>query len=354
MKSENLINILLEHNKKQSEEFSGADATLSRKVYRVEHPTEIAALKCMDGRLRLPVITKTPIGIIRPFRNLGGQFDLGWPFFGLLVKEWVEHSISRGRNCIVLSTYHYSKSDKHLGCKGFNCDTNLARTETMRLKEQFERVFGKLHSVVYPIVLGIETDEDALILHGENGELFDLSTITEITPKELSNKICSLFPDMRPRMADDLLPLLIGNIEHIKEMRGIKRQTDDINHRESVLGVGRGFDWLHLHNKALLVGPFSYNLREPIGKAAGILLDNLKQGRIDEKDGIVLMISAIYRKKVGIDYQLAQEKAISLAEFSVRTINEEVPELMPYLTVLVGTVHMDTLYFNRIPYLASK
>ena len=354
MKNENLIDFLLEHNKKQSEEFSGPDAALSRKIYRAEHPTEIAALKCMDGRLHLPIITKTPLGMIRPFRNLGGQFDLGWPFFGLLVKEWVEHSISRGRNCIVLTTYHYSKSDQHLGCRGFNYDTNLARTETIRLKEQFERVFGKLHSVVYPIVLGIETDEDALILHGENGELLDLSKITEVDVRELRIKIGILFPDMRPRMADDLLPLLIGNIEHIKEMKEMKRQTSDINHRESVLGVGRGFDWLHLHNKALIVGPFSYNLREPIGKAAGILLDNLKQGRIDEKDGIVLMISAVYRKKVDIDYQLAQEKAISLAELSVRTIKEEVPELVPYLTVLVGTVDMNTLYFNRIPYIASK
>ncbi len=308
----------------------------------------------MDGRLHLPIITKTPLGMIRPFRNLGGQFDLGWPFFGLLVKEWVEHSISRGRNCIVLSTYHYSKSDKHLGCRGFNYDTNLARTETIRLKEQFERVFGKLHSVVYPIVLGIETDEDALILHGENGELFDLSTVTEITTKELSKKISALFPDMRQRMADDLLPLLIGNIEHIKEIREIKRETNDINHREFVLGVGRGFDWLHLHNKALLVGPFSYNLREPIGKAASILLDNIKEGRINKEDGIVLMISAVYRKKVGIDYQLAQEKAISLAELSVQTIKEVVPELMPYLNVLVGTVDMNTLYFDRVPFDVSK
>jgi hypothetical protein len=68
--------------------------------------------------------------------------------------------------------------------------------------------------------------------------------------------------------------------------------------QEQVLAVGRGFDWLHLPNKALIVGPYrfvdfkhcckafrmtrfiSYNLGDPIATAGSLLLSNLKDGRI--------------------------------------------------------------------------
>lgn len=349
MKSEKLVQFLLEHNKKQSEEFTNPDAVLSRKLYRSKHPTEITALKCMDGRLNLSIFTKTPIGIIRPFRNIGGQFDLGWPFFGLLIKEWVEHSIFKKRTCIVLITYHYSKSNTHLGCRGFNYDTSLALTQAKKLKEQFERVFGKLHSVVYPVMVGIETDEDALIIHGENRELFDLSKETSSDETTIKKKIEKLFPAMQQEMIEDFLPLLVGNIEHVKEIRETKRPAEDTNHKEFILGIGRGFDWLHLHNKALLIGPFSYNLKDPISKAAGILLDNIKNKRIDENDGVILIVSAVHRKRIGTEYQLAIEKSISLAELTIQTIQEQTPELIPHLSVIAGTVDMNTRKFTPLP-----
>lgn len=350
MNDEKLINFLLEHNTKQSTEFSSPDASLSRKLYKAKHPTTIVALKCMDGRLHLPIITKTPLGIIQPFRNIGGQFDLGWPFFGSLIKELVTSSVKNGDNCIILNTYHYSKSDSHLGCKGFGYNTELAISETKKLKEQFERVFGQHHNVVYPILVGIETDEDTLILHGNNDEKLDLSTTLDIDADDLKHKIQNLFPDMKGQLIKDFLPLLIGNIRHIKEIREQKRPIIEINHRESILAVGRGFDWLHLHNKALIIGPFSYNLKDPISKAAGILLDNLKQGRINNEEGVVLMASAIYNEASSIEYYLAKEKVLSLAKFSLETIKEQVPELVPHISVLAGTVDMNTRYFNRIPF----
>ena len=35
-------------------------------------------------------------------------------------------------------------------------------------------MFGLGHDTVYPLVCGFETDEDALLLHGENGRILDL------------------------------------------------------------------------------------------------------------------------------------------------------------------------------------
>ena len=96
------IDFLLELNTKHSREY--IELASERRRYRGEHPTEIAALKCMDGRLHLPVITKTALGIIQPFRNLGGKFDLGWPFFQSKIDEWVQYSVGRGRHCLVFVT----------------------------------------------------------------------------------------------------------------------------------------------------------------------------------------------------------------------------------------------------------
>ncbi len=350
MKNDKLINFLLKHNEKQSAEYSNPDAMLERRLYRVKHPTEISAWKCMDGRLHLPIITETPLGIIQPFRNIGGQFDLGWPFFGLLVKETIDYAISRGRESMILVTYHYSKSDQHLGCKGFGYDKEASLKFTANLVSQVERVFGKLHAVVYPIHAGVETDEDALVFHGRDGEIFNLAKVTDDNEEKLRIRISKLYPDMQRQMIEDLLPLVLGNLRHIAAKRKEKKPKEVNNHEEQILGVGRGFDWLHLHNKALLVGPFSYDLGDPIGKAAGILLDNLKNKRIPMREGVVLMTSAVYREEVGIERQLANEKALSLANFAMATIKEKVPELFPHLNVLVGTVDLNTRKFNRMPY----
>src|SRR6185437_13558885 len=160
----NLVEFLTERNKEQSKTYTSSDAVLWRQQYRAKYPTEIAALKCMDGRLNLALMTETPPGIIQPFRNIGGKFDLGWPFFCVLMREWVEYALSRGRDCMVLVTYHYSKGDSHRGCKGFGYDTKAAIANAEALRAKFEDVFGSSHQIVYPIVVGIETDSDSLVL----------------------------------------------------------------------------------------------------------------------------------------------------------------------------------------------
>ena len=235
MSESDLVQFLLDHNREQSKIFSSSDSVLWRKQYRAKHPTEIAALKCMDGRLHLPVMTNTPLGIIQPFRNIGGIFDLGWPFFGVVLKDWVDYAVSRGRDALILVTYHYSKGDKHRGCKGFDYDTGAAKAAATQLKEQIESVFGKEHAVVYPVLIGIETDEDALILHGQNNKVMDLSAITNSDIDLLQNELHSLFPDMKTQVIQDLLPLVVRNIGYVQETRATGRKPMDSDHREQIL-----------------------------------------------------------------------------------------------------------------------
>ncbi len=345
-----IATFLLDHNRKQSALFTSPDAVGGRQLYRAKHPTEIAALKCMDGRLNLAIMTETPPGIIQPFRNIGGKFDLGWPHFGQVFEGWVNYSISRGRRCLVLVTYHFSKGDAHRGCAGHAYDTIAARENAAELVRQIDRVFGGDHATVHPILVGIETDEDALVLHGEHGTVNladEYSGSTGKVERSIQEKV---YPDMQPEMIADLMPLVIGNLRHIDAIRKAKRPIADAEHKEQVLAVGRGFDWLHLPNKALIVGPYSYNLGDPIAVAGTVLLGNIKAGRIRGEDGVVLLSSAAYRKEQGFEQYRAVEKARALARFALATLHERVPELKPYLRTLVGTTDFDTRLFTPLPF----
>lgn len=347
MPNRNLTKFLLNHNKKQSTLFCSPDAALSRHQYRSKHPTSIAAMKCMDGRLNLSIMTDTPPGIIQPFRNIGGIFDLGWPYFGELIHEWVKNAINKGSDCLIMVTYHWSKSSRSRGCKGFDYNVQTAIEYTKNLKSQVEQVFGKNHHTVYPIQVGIETDQDALTLHGKNGKTMNLADHIGGTKEELHLYLQKLYPDMKQQILEDFIPVLMGNLQHIAAIQKSKRPIEQAEHKEQILAIGRGFDWLHLPNKALIIGPYSYNLAEPIITAAHLLMDNLTKGRIPKNNGIVLMSSAAYRDEAGPERFRAIEKAQSLAHFSLETIRMHIPQLLPHIRPLIGIVNLNTRLFTK-------
>ncbi|MDD3528408.1 MAG: hypothetical protein PHS77_00895 [Gallionellaceae bacterium] len=81
-------------------------------------------------------------------------------------------------------------------------------------------------------------------------------------------------------------------------MRATPRALD-IEHREWMICVGRGCDWLHMPNLALIIGPYSPDLADPIRKAAGIIESNMCNGRIPD-DGFLLLASSPY-DEIGVD-----------------------------------------------------
>ncbi len=78
----------------------------------------------MDGRENIPVVTNALVGILMPFRNLGGQFDLGWPHLGEVFAHHAQRTVSQGCRVLILITYHFSKGDVRRGCAGFGFDTD--------------------------------------------------------------------------------------------------------------------------------------------------------------------------------------------------------------------------------------
>ena len=341
-----LVREVIERNIEQSTIFRSSDAYLARKFYRAQHPTEILWFKCMDGRLHGPVITETPVGIIQPLRNLAGSFELGWGYLADIFLQWVMYAVQNGRRCLPFITYHWSKSDVHKGCKGHNYDVEKAKLDASRLVHNIEKAFGKDHQIVYPIMVGIETDEDAMVLHGADGDSINLIDELETASDILKTKIRKLYPDMDKQVVEDLFALVEGNIRHIHDLRANPRPDQQTMHGEQIIAVGRGFDWLHWLNRALIIGPFSYDVATPIATAATIVLDNINKGLVPREEGALLMTSGVYRQPTGPEPILAELKANYLEEFALNVIKTRVPDLYPHLHVLSGSVDMETRMFN--------
>ena len=318
------IDWLFERARDYSARFCSPENWLARERYRALHPTAIAVLKCMDGRINIPVATNTPLGIIQPFRNLGGIFDLGWPHLGEVLAGYVQRCVREGRQVLMVITYHFSRGNVQRGCAGFNCDTAAAIAHTRHIKAQVESVFGLGHDTVYPLLCGFETDEDALLIHGEQGEVLDLSKAGALDEDTLVQQLAALFPDMPQQIRRDLLPLLAGNLAHIREVRQMHRAAD-IEHREWMICLGRGFDFLHMPNLALIVGPYSPELADPVGKAASIIAANMALGRIPD-DGFLLLASVPY-EELGVDRARAELKSAFLADFAAGVIAAQYPAL---------------------------
>jgi hypothetical protein len=333
------IDWLLQLSRTHSDQYCDPDAYLARKRYRAEHPTEVLALKCMDGRLHLPHATGTPMGIIQPFRNLGGIFDLGWPYLGDLLAESVHRAISQGRRVLVIITYHFSRGEPARGCAGFDCNTDAARAHAFGIAEQVRTIFGQAQQSVYPLVCGFETDEDALLLHNNAQSVLDLAELAAPDLASLSARLQALYPDMPEQVLTDLLPLIEGNVRHIADIRHSQR-SPAIEHREWIICVGRGFDFLHVPNVALIVGPYSPNLAHPIHKAADIIQANMTQGRIPD-DGFLLLSSAPFLES-GPDRARAAVKARFMADFAARVIAECQPGLAPKMHLRTAVLDWPT------------
>lgn len=328
------IDRLIHHADRHSQEFKSPESWLERSRYHAKHPTDIVAFKCMDGRINIPVATNTSYGIMLPFRNLGGSFHLGRPHLGEVLSEHVQSVAGQGRRILALVTYHYSKGDSRRGCAGFNFDTDTARSHTFGIQRQVEAVFGTGHNTVYPlvcVVCGFETDKKALVLHGSNGEVLDLSTVSSTNHDTFSELLARLYPDMPDQMRQNLLPLVLGNIAHIGEIKQANRKLN-IEHREWMICIGRGFNWLHMPNLALIISPYSPDLADSIRQAAGLIEANVRAGRIPD-DGVLLLAETPYR---GVDHARTELKSRILSGFAADGIRTEFPKLAEKIQVLTA------------------
>jgi hypothetical protein len=342
---------LLEHNATQSAAYVADEP--HRLAYRKDHPTEVIAAKCMDGRVHLPVYTETPLGSVYPFRNLGGFLNPAWPHYGSLLARHVTATNREGRPCLIAQTYHWSRSVPSLGCKGFGYDVAGARCYTRKMKAKLDRIFTNREKV-YPIQLGLETDVEAIVVHNDGDEVLDLSKESGYTDEDFRHHLLRMFPNMPEQVRNDLSFLLMGNQRHVAAVRKENRTTKQQDHCERMLGYGRGFDWLHTPNLAFIVGPYDLDFTTPIAKAIGLLDENRKSCRIDVDDGLVLMTSAIYHDDAnddGVDENLARVRTVS-AYKTVKKVIESEPyrHMLDLFVPLVGIMNRRTRKFTLVDF----
>lgn len=351
---------LVQENQEQSALFCSPNESGPRRRYRKHHPTRTCAFKCSDGRIRMHDFTRLPKGYFQPFRNIGGRFNLGWPYLHKVVGDWVRRNyFDDGFDCLALLTYHYSETDppppedeihdgEWHGCRGFGYNVEAARDHIRDLEQQIERTFGS--QVLLPVMTGIETNTDRLIIHGKReDQILDLGEVTSVEPAELIHTLRLFHPDMTDRVARDILPMLTGNLEHIRYIEETRREITDNRHGEYIIAIGQGLDWLERLNTAMIVGPFDLDLASQILTAADIVWKNWKSGEIAEYGGMVLHTSAVYWDEAGYEKQLAIEKTWQLREFSYTLIKQHFPqEMLDRLEILSGIVNMNTRLMTPI------
>jgi hypothetical protein len=247
---------------------------------------------------------------------------------------------------LIFISYHFSRGDSQRGCAGFGYSTEAALAHTHRIKQQAEKIFGSGHATVYPLICGFETDEDSLMLHGSNDELLDLAQIAPAQVTTLGPRLARLYPDMPEQMRADLLRLLRGNLEWITQVRQSERELE-IEHREWMICLGRGFDFLHTPNLALIIGPYSPDLADPIRKAAGIIEANMRAGRIPD-DGFLLFSSVPY-DEIGVDQARAELKSRFLGNYAAEVIRKDFPALAKRLHTKTAILSWHSRELSLLP-----
>lgn len=317
---------VLDLNRRQSEKFCSPAAQLALDMHRSEYPPMILSFECMDGRVDFPGSANLPIGAVERYRHIGGQFELGSDNLRSLVWDAVRRAIalSRPRRVIVVCTYHFSRGSADRGCAGHKNNTEAAKAGAIMLKKQFERVFGVSNGVVFPIVIGIETDEDGFIFHGESGTILQISEYVD--ESKIISDISALYFGFDPVVLKTVVRIATGNMGHIGEVRASGRDDSDFSHSEGMIFVGRGFGWFQERKQgALIIGPYDDDLIRAVGVAGSIVLSNIKKGRTGVERALLLTSSPYFSP--GYDEAMAKENSAYLMRVATKAIRDAVSDL---------------------------
>jgi len=355
-----LIDWLKGVNEEYSQRFCSPSAQMERRSFRLKYPVGLFCFGCMDGRNNIHNATELPAGIMKNYRHAGPwewSNSLDQLFYGDLM-YW----INQGKECLVFVSYHFSKSNKDWGCAAFECDTNKAIASNINFKKKIERVYGA-GSAVSSVLLGFETDEESMIIHGHDcAQVLRVADLVEFNETDIQEKLTVLFPGISLEVKNLLLRLISGNFNHVSKNRRKNRPAVALNHNERVVAVGQGLGWFYRPNQAIIIGMHSNKSGEAIVKAVKIVYDNLLSGRISKEKGFILLASSSFCRDIraeklmgcaGSEERRACERAKENMRFALEVIKAHLPkkkysELMPYMHLLTVITDLDTGKFIEV------
>lgn len=318
MRGMTITDYILEVNRQSSHMFLQQESWRLR--HQARHPTQVGATKCADGRLHFAYATSTATGIVKPFRAVGGRFRGYWPAFTKRLIGWNQSAVERGARSLLFVTYHFSQSQKHLGCLGWQCDTDAARAHAQMLSKELKTLFGEQMTV---ILTGFETDRDNLILHGKENDISG-DMLIGMPEDDVRTQLALAFPKVDLQTRKDIVPFLMGNAAHVEQLTLQPRDLTQLGHHERILAIGQCYDWIAQKNQALIINDVDPNLDDAIIKMAGIIEENFDHA--PPEDTFCIFTNIPY-KLSGQEQRQAEMRALGLQQFAQEHIRAKKPNL---------------------------
>jgi hypothetical protein len=290
--------------------------------YFKAHKTFFGCLKCMDGRVEFPAMTKTARGLVKPYRAIGGKFELFWPAFSRSLSLWVKQAIEHDAHSCIFVTSHFCSLRPELGCKGWHNDVAAAQGHMEKLARQMTEDFG---DQLVAIPASVDTSYDNMTLHGPGGTMSG-EGLNGLDIDAIRGEIRRIFPDMPAQVIKDLAPFMEGNAARVAELKAKPRTDRELEHDERVIALGEGFDGLAAQNFALMIGDGDPNLDAAVVMAAKMIEAKGSEATIFTNifyGGLRGILSSLPT----MDEKCAVRRARGLQEFAQLHIKEHCPKL---------------------------
>lgn len=301
---------------------------VDRLRYFKRHPTFFACLKCMDGRVEFPSMTKSARGLVKPYRAVGGKFEMFWPAFQNSIAFWMKQAIMHAAHSCVFVTSHICSLKRELGCKGWNYDAAAARAHMERLSVEMTEDFGE-QLVAIPTT--VDTAFDNLILHGPRGDISGES-LAGHDIDSIPSAIRQVFPNMPSQVIADLAPFLLGNATRVAELKTNPRSIHQLEHDECIIAIGEGFDGLATDNFAFMNSDVNPNLDSALVLAAKMIEKKIINRPPNDQAAIFTNIffansRGILASLPGMDKRCAIRRSRGLQEFAQMHVRKHCPGL---------------------------
>ncbi len=320
-----------------------------RRYFDTRYNISVMAIKCMDGRADFTEATGAPFAWVYPVRTIGGMIDIGWPAFKPHFERRVRIAGERKKSLLMPVTYHFSALGKDFSCKGYDYDTAKAVVGQTAVRDQFDRVTRTLFieggvRQVYTVLVGINTDDRSIILHGNKGETLETNILVQHSEIEsealLRERLPKLYPEMPTGMIQFLTDRMVYNRTLVMRKRTEKVSSEDLDHNEWILAVGNRFDYIRTWNSAIKIKSWDPNFIKTCMSGAHIIFENIEEGRVSKKDGVVLLVNESFDRDTQHydDWRAAEESARWMYREVSEAIISEFPTLREYMHPLVGIV----------------
>lgn len=313
-----IVEWVLEMNRRSSREY--IDAGPLRDQHWGRHPTRMGAFLCMDGRVELPSITHTPRGFWRKYRALGGAAKLFWPGLRNDIRMWLRETPRRN---VLFPSYHYSGSQDHLGCAGWEYRTQAARVHAQNLAAQITRDYP---NQIVGLPLGVETDFGEMVIHGPERDV-RTSALIGADVNQIEREILHTFSQsMDEQMARDLAVILESNARHVDRLKRNPPPIEQNDHQERVFALGRVLDWIDRRNIALKLNHFDPNLDHAVNIAVKILEHNMKSA--PDGDEALILVCMPFSEPGSEEYGAETDAVGLMNDFVLPEVRRNRPHLV--------------------------